>query len=746
MILNPSTGLVSPQFHVSYDDFFESVRINKDRESQPPLWQELSGLKGRDRAPRSIDIALTRPRDIKAALQQPPQVEDEDVNPATYTQDTNSNISNEGEDQPSTIQELGEDPDYPPAVPDNNQETVNNEPSNPMSFLRSTSRSGRQIRPTAKMKETLERGDYTAFESIFIDGSTEQELEEYYDALHKDDYEIQDDMKDPIAFLAKSDRDTMYYHQAMKQPDKIQFQHAMEKEFLDHSRRKYWELCHLDDVPKGTKILDSIWSMKRKRDILTRKIIKWKARLTVHGGQQEYGVNYTETYSPVASWYSIRMLLTLATLHNWHTRQVDFVLAYPQAPIEHDIYMKLLIGLKFEGIDKSQYCLRLKKNIYGQKQAGRIWNHYLVDGLKNIGFKQSKAGDECVFYRGDVIFFVYVDDVCFISPNKESVEKAISDLKKPSLAKHKYDIEDRGDISDYLGINFRREKKDGTLHLTQPQLIDQILEEVGIDENVRIKPTPVASTKLLTRDIHLPKFNNAFTYRRVIGQLNYLEKGTRPDIAYAVHQYARFCSDPRKTHADAVLHLCKYLQGTRDKGIIINPSTDLSLKCYADADFIGNYHKHTAAYDASTAKSRTGFIIFFAECPIIWTSKLQTCIALSSCESEYYALSQALRDMIPIMELLKEINSHGFTGNYIPPQIHCKAFEDNSGALHMANIHKMRPRTKHINQVYHHFRSHVRSGEIVVHAISTVDQIADILTKPLDQNTFVRLRKKYLKW
>ena len=163
VILNPSTGLVSPQFHVSYDDFFESVRINKDRESQPPLWQELSGLKGRDRAPRSIDIALTRPRDIKAALQQPPQVEDEDVNPATYTQDTNSNISNEGEDQPSTIQELGEDPDYPPAVPDNNQETVTNEPSNPMSFLRSTSRSGRQIRPTAKMKETLERGDYTAF-------------------------------------------------------------------------------------------------------------------------------------------------------------------------------------------------------------------------------------------------------------------------------------------------------------------------------------------------------------------------------------------------------------------------------------------------------------------------------------------------------------------------------------------------------------------------------------------------------
>ena len=294
--------------------------------------------------------------------------------------------------------------------------------------------------------------------------------------------------------------------------------------------------------------------------------------------------------------------MSLAILNKWHTRQVDFVLAYPQAPIEHDIYMKLPVGLQFEGIDESKYCLKLVKNMYGQKQAGRIWNQYLVEGLKNIGFEPSKCGDECVFYRGDVIFFVYVDDGCFLGANKASVDQAIEDLQNPDMAKHRYDIEDRGDISDYLGINFCGEK-DGTLILTQPQLIDQILEEVGIDANVRMKPTPAASTKLLARDLHLPKFNNAFNYRRVIGQLNYLEKGTRLDIAYAVHQCARFCSDPRKTHADAIIHLCKYLQGTRDKGITINPSTDLSLKCYADADFIGNYHKRTAAYDASTAKS-----------------------------------------------------------------------------------------------------------------------------------------------
>ena len=632
-----------------------------------------------------------------------------------------------------------------PVGDDNEYSTSAN--SGPIPFMNTTTRSGRKIKPTSKLMETLSRGDYTAFESTFIDGSDETNLEIYYDALHQDDYKLQEKMKDPIAFLAnmEKEKDTMYYHEAMKQRDKEEFQKAMETEFKEHTRRKHWELRPIEQVPKGTKILDSIWAMKRKRNILNRMVTKWKARLNVHGGQQEYGVNYTETYSPVATWYSIRMLLTLATLNKWHTRVVDFVLAYPQAPIEHDIYMKLPVGLRYEGIDESKYCLKLKKNIYGQRQAGRVWNKYLVDGLKNIGFKQSKAGDECVFYRGDVIFFVYVDDGCFISPNANSVDRAIRDLQNPKLAKHEYDLEDRGDIADYLGINFRKESN-GTLKLTQPQLIDDILKEVGITETTRTKPTPAASTKLLTRDIHLPKFNNSFNYRRVIGQLNYLEKGSRPDISYAVHQCARFSSDPRQSHADAVIHICKYLHGTRDEGLIINPSKDLNLKCYADADFIGNYCKGTAHLDVSTSKSRTGFIIFFCDCPIIWASKLQTCIALSSCESEYYALSQALREVIPIMRLLQEIHDKKFIGTYVPPKVHCKAFEDNLGALHMATIHKMRPRTKHINQTYHHFRSHVRNGDVTVHAISTCDQIADIFTKPLDQNTFVKLRRKYLKW
>ena len=110
----------------------------------------------------------------------------------------------------------------------------------------------------------------------------------------------------------------------------------------------------------------------------------------------------------------------------------------------------------------------------------------------------------------------------------------------------------------------------------------------------------------------------------------------------------------------------------------------------ADADFIGNYNKNTSPSDPSTAKSRTGYIIFLCGCSIVWASKLQSCIALSSRESEYYALSQALQEVIPIMNLIQEIYDRRFVGTYIPPRVHCKAFEDNSGALHMAQIHKIR--------------------------------------------------------
>jgi hypothetical protein len=229
--------------------------------------------------------------------------------------------------------------------------------------------------------------------------------------------------------------------------------------------------------------------------------------------------------------------------------------------------------------------------------------------------------------------------------------------------------------------------------------------------------------------------------------LNFLEKSTRPDISYAVHQCARFSQDPKKSHAEAVKRIVRYLKATQDKGLIIDPKPDHSFHCYVDSDFCGLWHKKAARDNPMTSKSRTGYIITYAGCPIVWGSKIQTQTSLSSTEAEYVAISTAMREQIPLLDLLKEVKAHKIPIQYGPTTVYCKVFEDNAGALEMARLPKIRPRTKHINVMYHHFRERVHPhGEIHLAAISTHDQPADILTKPLGEQPFQKHRKFIMGW
>ena len=165
-----------------------------------------------------------------------------------------------------------------------------------------------------------------------------------------------------------------------------------------------------------------------------------------------------------------------------------------------------------------------------------------------------------------------------------------------------------------------------------------------------------------------------------------------------------------------------------------------------DADFSGNWRPQDAHNDLMTAKSRSGWMVHFAGAPITWASKMQTITALSTTEAEYIALSTSLREVIPLMGMLKEAVEQGVKINNAPPKIHCTVFEDNSGALELAQLPKVHPRTKHINQSYHHFREYVERQEIHIQATPTEEQLADILTKPLPENSFVRHRQSIIAW
>ncbi|KAL7457129.1 hypothetical protein ACHAXS_000396, partial [Conticribra weissflogii] len=260
--------------------------------------------------------------------------------------------------------------------------------------------------------------------------------------------------------------------------------------------------------------------------------------------------------------------------------------------------MELPQGIETKYGNSKDYVLKLLANLYGQKQAGRVWNQYLVKKLQGIGFKQSKV-DECVFYRSGVIFIVYIDDGIFLGKSDKQLKSIIQEIKSTGL-----DVEDQGYPSNYVGVNIHKHAN-GTYKFTQRTLIDSIIEDVGVQAN-HTKPVPAKATLHLHAFKNSSKFDLNFNYRSIVGKLNYIAQITRPDIMYATHQIAKYSADPRKEHGEAILFLVKYLKRTKNLGLKFKPNPKQGFDCFCDADFSGNWNKLLAPTDPSTAKSRSG--------------------------------------------------------------------------------------------------------------------------------------------
>ncbi len=288
--------------------------------------------------------------------------------------------------------------------------------------------------------------------------------------------------------------------------------------------------------------------------------------------------------------------------------------------------MEIPKGVQLQGVDRSQYVLQLVKNLYGQKQAGQVWYQHLVQGLQEIGFTCSKI-DECVFYYKNSVLLIYVDDSILIGPDKAKLEHLIKLMIK------RFEIQREGNLGDFLGIQIAREP-DGTLILMLPQPIASILQDLGLDkQNVKRRMTPVLKTVLIHKDPDGEPFGNSFHYCSIIGKLNYLEKSTSPEIAYAVNQCARYCNSPKAPHGKAIRRIGRYLATTREQGLKVVPEGD-QIECYVDASHAGDWKQLTAIDVPDTARSRTGYVLSYAKRPLVWASKLQTEIGLLMTEAE----------------------------------------------------------------------------------------------------------------
>ena len=328
----------------------------------------------------------------------------------------------------------------------------------------------------------------------------------------------------------------------------------------------------------------------------------------------------------------------------------------------------------------------------------------------------------------------WVDDVLCVFDDQKKMDDLIQFLEARSL---KLTMEN--DLTTYLGIKVKRGEK--TFTLTQPGLIDRIIDATNMQE-CRPNAVPASSTTLGS-DPEGDAMDETWSYRSIVGMLLYLSTNTRPDIALAVSQVARFSSNPKKSHATAIKTLIRYLSGTKHIGIIFSPTESLDIETFIDADFAGLWNVEQVEHPLS-ARSRTGYIIKFAGCPTIWKSKLQTQTATSTMHAEYIALSTSLREVIPLRRLLVEmlpIVRPSVSVTNIPV-MRCTVFEDNNACLSLAHTRRLTTLTRWLCTSLHHFWESVENGDIVVARIETTKQDADYLTKPLPKEPFLANRNR----
>jgi hypothetical protein len=472
------------------------------------------------------------------------------------------------------------------------------------------------------------------------------------------------------------------------------------------------------DLPSGRKAIGCKWVFKRKKDA-EGNVARYKARLCAKVFSQVHGIDYNETFSPVAKLQAIRTVLALAAKLDLELQQMDVRTAYLNSGLKETIFMGLpKLPHTMKNVPKGKVAL-LRKGLYGLKQAGRNWNTKINKFLTDFGFRRCKS-DPCIYRlnRGKSIVFLvlYVDDLILAHNDK----KLVTELKSKLGAE--YDMKDLGDLCWCLGMQVTRHRPTRTLTIDQSSFAEAILKTFRMDECSPVT-TPIVTGSKLTSDAQTDDSDLEKKYRQAVGSLMYLMLGTRPDLAFSVCTLSRFMAKPTAQHWVAMKRVLRYIRGTAELGIVFSGEKESrNLFGYCDSDWGG---------DTDTRKSTTGYIFFFVG-PISWNTKRQPTVALSTTEAEYMAACTAAKQAIWLQQLFGEL---GF------PQGTTNIFQDNRGCIQLANNPVFHKRTKHIDIRYHFIRELITDMRINLPWISTKDMVADFLTKPLARDLFEYFRK-----
>jgi hypothetical protein len=506
-------------------------------------------------------------------------------------------------------------------------------------------------------------------------------------------------------------------HETLKTPE---WKKAMEAELNSLRENDTWELAEL---PEGTKPLNVRWLYKLKRNT-EGEIVKHKARLIVQGYRQKFGVDYDETWAPVLRKETLRLILQTAAIEAFDIHHMDVVTAFLQAEIDRDVYIRQPPG--FQDANRPDAVCKLKRSIYGLKQSPRLWNNRIDTYIKSMGF--IPTADPCLYLkhkdnRLESFIGLYVDDL-IIGTNNQSLLKEIKQKLKAE-----FKIEDSGRCTQILGMKILLEKSG--IYLNQSGHIQQLSENLNL-KNLEPYKSPMTSGFDRSRHHESPKLNESMKqkYQALIGGLLYIAGSTRPDISYAVGVLSRYNSQPTKAHWTAGLRVLGYLQSTSELSLFFPAQTDNKLTVYSDADWAG---------DASTRRSTSGMTVVLGGGVIHWKSKLQPCVALSTCEAELYALSIAVTEGIALKRILSQIYPELDTDRKPIP-----IMEDNLGTIAVVkNTASQHTKLKHIDIRKFFLHEKVVDGVISLQECSTSNMISDGLTKALEGTKFQNMIQSF---
>jgi hypothetical protein len=523
---------------------------------------------------------------------------------------------------------------------------------------------------------------------------------------------ISDDWDDHVALLTKVvlDDDPRHYSEAVRRLDSADWHSAMQTEFDSLMKNHTWG--EPVELPPGANLIGCGWVYKTKRG-KDGSITKHKARLVARGNRQRYGIDYEETYAPVARYASIRCVLAIVAHYDLELHQMDVKSAYLNGDLQETIYMRQPEGYVQKG--KESLVLKLHKSLYGLKQAGRTWNTKMDSTLKSHGFTALDA-DQCIYIRRQHSIFLlvslYVDDL-LIACNQLVELK----LFKQQLTSE-FDMEDLGEASFVLGIEIVRDRATRALTIRQGAYTRALIQRHGMEDCNAVAHPMLEGAKLKQFDGQATD-SAIREYQSMIGGIMWAAVCTRPDIAFAAARLSQYASNPSKEHRQAVIRVLRYLKGTPDHGITyrsIEPSTaQPTLMAYCDSDW---------AQDLDTRRSVTGYAFLLCGAVISWQSKRQHTVTLSSVEAEYQAAVQAAKEAIWWRRFLTALG-HDMSDPTI-------LRSDSQGSIQLIkNGASGHDRTKHV-ETWHHFLTELAERNIIkMHHVGTADMAADILTKGL---------------